>query len=140
MNHRHLHDIAKFAAGLVAADLLSLIWFAQTGLFPIHLFGIKFTSAVVAPGIIFDIALLIVLIHYGWHLGKIPRMRERTYLLVAGALFTIVAAAHILRLFAGTSVRVAGWSVPLWLSWIGVAVTVYLAYSSFIFATRTHRR
>lgn len=140
MNHRHLQDIAKFAAGLVTFDLLTLIWYAQNGRFPMHVLGMKFTSDIVVPGIIFDIALILILVHYGWHLGKIPRMRERSYLLVAGIVFGVVAAAHLLRLFSGTDLVVGDWAVPLWLSWIGVAVTTYLAYSSFTFAARMPKR
>ena len=78
-----------------------------------------------------------MLIHYGWHLGKIPRPRERTYLFIAGVIFTIVALAHLVRVFAGADLVIVGWNVPLWLSWIGTAAAAYLAYASFYFAMRS---
>lgn len=140
MKHRHLHDIAKFAAGLVFADLVSLIWYAQAGMFPVSFMGVQFTTDIVVPGIVFDLALLLILIHYGWNIGKIPRMRERSYLVFAGVLFSLIAIAHLLRLFESIDIVIAGWVVPLWLSWFGVIVTSYLAYSSFVFATRMVRR
>ena len=135
MNHHlFLQDLAKFAAGLVAADFFSLVLYAQSGIFPVQFLGVQFTTDIVAPGVVFDIALFILLVHYGWHLGKIPRVRERGYLLIAGIVFAIVAAAHLWRVFTGVPFVLDGWTVPLWLSWFGVAVATYLAYSSFVFA------
>ena len=140
MNHRNLQDIAKFAAGLVAADLMTLIWSAQSGIFPLQFLGMEITTDIIAPGIIFNLAALILLVHYGWHLGKIPRLRERTYLLLAGSIFLIVASAHLWRIFAGADLVIADWEVPLWLSWFGVAAATYLAYSSFIFVAKMGRK
>lgn len=140
MHHRNLQDLAKFAAGLVAADLMSLIWSLQAGVFPVQFLGIQFGSAIIAPSIVFDIALLLILIHYGWHLGKIPRVREGSYLVAAGVIFSIVAVAHLMRLFTSTDIVISGWEMPMWLSWFGVLVTSYLAYTSFVFAGRTGKR
>lgn len=139
MNKRSLQEIAKFAAGLVAADLITLVWVAQANLLPVHFMGLDFGPEMVVPGVIFDLALLLILIHYGWHVGKIPAPREHTYLLVAGAVFTVVAVAHLWRLFASADLVIVGWAVPLWLSWFGVAITAYLAYASFRFAMHTRR-
>lgn len=137
MSHRSLREIAKFCAGLIAADALVLLWLWSTNLFPISIWGVVWTSNIVLPGFIFDVALIIILIHYGWHLGKIPRPKERTYLFVAGCIFTVVAIAHLMRVFTAAEFNVLGWEVPLWLSWIGTMVTLYLAYASFYFAART---
>src|SRR5579863_8009664 len=126
MSHRNLREAAKFLAGVVTADLLTLLWFWSNNLFPINMWGVTWTSDVVLPGVVFDIALLIILIHYAWHLGKIPRPKERTYLIVAGCIFTLVAVAHLARIFAVGNVNIMGWDVPLWLSWIGTIVTAYL--------------
>lgn len=136
MNKRSLQEIAKFAAGLVAADLIMLVWFATAGLLPIHFMGTTFGPDMVLPGAIFDLALLFILIHWGWHIGKIPAPREHTYLLVVGVIFAIVALAHLWRLFASADLVIVGWVVPLWLSWLGVAITAYMAYASFRFALR----
>jgi hypothetical protein len=137
MSHRTLREVAKFCAGLVAADLLTYIWFWANDMFPVQVWGVTWTSNIVLPGVILDLALLIMLIHYGWNLGRIPRPRERTYLLAAGAIFSVVAFAHLTRIFAGTEVTFGGWTVPLELSWIGTFVAAYLAYSSFFFAMRS---
>ena len=136
MKRTSLHEIAKFAAGLVAADFLWLLWFSQQKIASITFMGATFTHGVVGPGLIFDIALFLMLVHYGWNIGKIPSPREHTYVLVAGCLFTVIAIAHLWRIFAGVDLVIAGWDAPIWLSWLGVAVTTYLAYASFHFALR----
>jgi hypothetical protein len=107
------------------------------GMLPAQLFGMVLTPDMLMPAFIFDLALLVFLVHYGWHLGKIPLPRERAYLFAAGVLFAIVAVAHLMRLFASASLNLGGFEVPLWLSWVGVAVTGYLSYASFRFAART---
>lgn len=137
MSHRTLREVAKFCAGLVAADLLTLVWLGSANAFPIQTWGATWTSSILLPGIAFDAALLIILIHYGWHLGKIPRPKERTYLMVIGAILTVIAIAHLARVFTSGSVVVMGWAVPLWLSWIGTIAASYLAYASFYFAVRS---
>jgi len=134
MSHYSLRELAKFASGLVAADFLWLLWFSQAKIASITFMGATFTQAVVGPGLVFDIALFLILVHYGWHIGKIPGMREHTYVLVAGSLFTVVAVTHIWRIFTGSDLIIMGWDSPLWLSWLGVVVTSYLAYMSFHFA------
>ena len=136
MNKRLLQEVAKFAAGLVAADLLTLVWLASSGMMPVHLLGVSIDPSMILPNAVFDLALLFVLIHWGWHIGKIPAPREHTYLLVVGIIFSVVALAHLWRLFAAGSLNLMGWDVPLWLSWFGVALTAYMAYASFRFAIR----
>ncbi len=140
MNRRSLQEVAKFAAGLVAADLITLVWLAQTSLLPVHFMGLDFGASMVIPGVVFDLALLLILIHYGWHIGKIPAPREHTYLLVTGCIFTVIAVAHLWRLFSTGELVLMGWAVPLWLSWFGVAITAYLAYASFRFAVHPSKR
>ena len=137
MSHQKLREIAKFASGLVVGDIISLLWFWSYGQFPVHVWGMRITNDILFPSVVFDIAILIILIHYGWHLGRIPRVKERSYMLVAGCIFSVVAAAHLLRLFTGGDIILFGWAVPLWLSWIPTVVATYLAYSSFHFATRS---
>lgn len=136
MGHKSLQEVSKFLAGLVAADLITLVWVSQAHLLPVHFMGATFDSTMVLPGVIFDFALFIILVHYGWHIGKIPQMRERMYMMVAAVIFTVVAVAHLWRLFSNAPLMLAGWEVPLWLSWFGVALSAYLAYESYRFATR----
>lgn len=139
MSRHTLQEWAKFAAGVVAADFLWLLWFSQLGAFPVQFYGMSLTGDMVFPALIFDIAVFIILVHYGWSIGKIPSVRERTYLMVAGVIFTIVSLAHLWRLFSSAPLVLGSWEVPLWLSWIGVMVAVYLAYTSFHLAMRLRK-
>ncbi len=136
MRNHPLHEIAKLAAGLVAADFLWMLWFSQQKMQSAQFFGMTMTPEMVLPTLIFDVALFIILVHYAWHVGKIPQMRERGYIIVAGSIFTVIAVAHLWRIFTGAELVIEDWAMPLWLSWFGVAVTSYLAYASFHFATR----
>lgn len=131
-----LHELAKFGAGLVAGDFLALLWIATHNGLPLDFLGFHFTQNAVVPGLIFDAALFMALVHYGWHVGKIPRPRERMYLIIAGSVFGVVAAAHIVRLFTGFDVTIAGWGVPLWLSWVGTLAAGVLSYASIRLALR----
>jgi hypothetical protein len=58
-------------------------------------------------------------------------MSQRTFLLIAGVVFGLVALAHVLRIVLGWSVVIQDLSVPMWASWIAVIVMGYLAYEGF---------
>lgn len=139
MRTRSLHEIAKLAAGLVAADFFWGLWFSQQHVKSMMFFGTTITQDMVLPWLIFDIAVFLILVHYAWNIGSIPHVRERAYMIVAGAIFTVVAVAHLWRIFAQGDLVIMGWTAPLWLSWIGVAVATYLAYTSFHFAARLRK-
>lgn len=136
MSHRTLRELAKFGSGLVAADLATTIWFVYSGLLPVTSFGVTFDETMIWPAIIFDAGLLAVLIHYGWHIGKIPALRERTYLMVAGTIFAVVAAAHFARILFSMDLTLMDWTAPHWLSWIAIVATTYLSYMSFHLAVK----
>lgn len=136
MRHQTLHEIAKFASGLVVGDFIMNAWVAYMGYYPVTFLGMTFTSDIVMPTLVFDAALFLVLFHYGWHIGKIPALRERSYLFVVGIIFAIVAAAHLVRIFFSIDLVIHDAVVPLWLSWVGVAVVTYLSYMSFRLAVR----
>lgn len=137
MKKQTLHELAKLGAGLVLGDFLAVLWLISQGLFPVSFYGAQFDLSSAAPIIIFDIALFIILVHYGWHLGSTPRLRTRSYFIVVGVILGIVALAHLVRVFAGVDVAILGWSVPLWLSYIGTLVAAYLSYMSFYLALRS---
>lgn len=44
----------------------------------------------------------------------------RAYLQVSGAVFGVMALLHIVRLSLDWPAQVAGWAVPLWVSWIAI--------------------
>jgi len=58
-------------------------------------------------------------------------MTQRTFNLTAGTLFLLVAILHALRLLFGWHASMGGWIVPMWVSWAGVVVAGFLAYSAF---------
>jgi threonine/homoserine/homoserine lactone efflux protein len=64
-------------------------------------------------------------------------MRQRTFSLVAGVVFGLVALAHVLRIVLGWSIVIQDLSVPMWPSWIAVVVFGYLAYEGFRLARKT---
>ena len=140
MRRHTLQEAAKFLAGVIAADFFALLWFSQAGYFPADFYGLTLTPDMVLPGLVFDVAVFIILVHYGWSIGRIPAMRERAYLILAGAVFSLVALAHLWRLFTSAPLVVDGVALPLWLSWFGVLITVYLAYTSFHIGLRLKKR
>jgi hypothetical protein len=137
MTHRTLREIAKFLSGAVAAKLATVFWLSANGLLPIVLAGTPFTDQSIFPAMIFNIALLAILIYYGWHLkSPVHAPSEKKLLYGAGIVFLIVAVIHFLRLMTGWALIVGSLVVPLWLSWFGVALALYLSYASFHFALR----
>ncbi len=58
-------------------------------------------------------------------------MSQRSFLLVAAIVFTLVFLLHVLRLVYGWSAMIGGWTVPIWVSWIGVVVSGFLAFEGF---------
>lgn len=64
-------------------------------------------------------------------------MGHRGYCLVSGALFALVALAHLLRIVNGLSIQVDGVAVPMMVSWIGVLVPAALAAWAFRIARRS---
>lgn len=134
MQH-NLKELAKLATGLVLADMLYALWLSSAGALPINFFGISFVQSMVVPGIIFDSVLALLLAHYGWGLTlPIRTIRERNMLFAVGVLFALVAFAHWVRIAFGVDIVIAGWLVPVWLSWTAIIVTTYLSYISFHFA------
>jgi hypothetical protein len=67
--------------------------------------------------------------------GELPepglKMTPRIFCLIAAAVFSLIALGHALRVLFGWHVTVESVVVPVWLSWIGLAVATYLAYLGF---------
>ena len=60
------------------------------------------------------------------------KMTQRTFSLVTAALFSLVALLHAVRLLRGWQVTIEGAVMPVWISWIGLAIAAYLAYQGFL--------
>jgi hypothetical protein len=63
-------------------------------------------------------------------------MRPRTFSLVAGAIFLLVAVMHLLRLIFKWEVIFAGRPIPMWVSGVGLVIAAYLAYEGFLLGRR----
>jgi hypothetical protein len=57
-------------------------------------------------------------------------MRQKTFSLVVGLIFLLIAVMHVLRLALKWEVVLNGWSVPMWVSAVGLLVAAYLAFES----------
>jgi hypothetical protein len=55
-------------------------------------------------------------------------MTTKTFCAIAAVIFALVALLHLLRLAAGWPIVIGTWTVPMWLSWIGLAVGAVLSY------------
>ena len=63
-------------------------------------------------------------------------MDAKRFLQVAGAVFVLVALAHLLRAVMGWPIVIAGWIVPMWLSWLAFVVAAALGYFGLTLAKR----
>jgi len=58
-------------------------------------------------------------------------MSQRSFSLVAGAIFSCIALLHLLRIVFGWEAMVDAWVVPTWFSWVALPIAAYLAYQGF---------
>jgi len=55
-------------------------------------------------------------------------MSQKSFSLVAGLIFLLVAVMHALRLALGWHVTFGGWTLPMWVSGVALVITGFLAY------------
>jgi hypothetical protein len=55
-------------------------------------------------------------------------MRQKTFCLVVGLIFLLIAVIHVLRLVLKWQAVLNGWSVPMWISAIAILITAYLSF------------
>ena len=55
-------------------------------------------------------------------------MTPRVFSFITATLFSLIALLHVLRLLRGWQVTIGDVVVPVWVSWIGLAIAGYLAY------------
>jgi len=53
-------------------------------------------------------------------------MRSMPYFIATAIIFFAVAMLHLLRIILGWSALIGGWAVPVWLSWLAIAVSAVL--------------
>ena len=63
-------------------------------------------------------------------------MDQKTFSVVAGVIFALVALLHLLRIYMGWAVVIGSWTAPMWLSWIGLIVAGGLSYFGLRLAAR----
>src|SRR5262249_14923945 len=66
-------------------------------------------------------------------------MDQKTFSIVAGVIFAAVALFHLVRIYIDWPVMIGGWSVPMWVSWIGLVVAGGLAFFGLKLAERDAR-
>jgi hypothetical protein len=66
-------------------------------------------------------------------------MSHKTYFLVCGAIFFVVATAHLTRLIMGWEITIAGWDAPHWVSIPGLIIPGVLSAWGFVLALRSTR-
>ena len=55
-------------------------------------------------------------------------MTEKTFATVAAVIFALVAVLHLLRLVMGWSIVVDSWTLPMWVSCVGLVIAGGLSY------------
>jgi len=58
-------------------------------------------------------------------------MSQRTFSLIVGVVFLLIALGHLLRVALGATLVVEGIAVPMWPSILAVIVMGYLAFEGF---------
>jgi hypothetical protein len=64
-------------------------------------------------------------------------MRQKTFSLVVGLIFLLIAVMHGLRLAFRWEVVLNGWLVPMWISAVAIVITAYLAFESLKLSRRS---
>ena len=64
-------------------------------------------------------------------------MDQKTFVLLAGVIFAIVAVCHLLRIFMGWPIVIDTWTVPMWLSWIALVIAGGLSYFGLSLVSRS---
>jgi len=63
-------------------------------------------------------------------------MDQKTFSMLTGAIFAVVALLHALRIVMGWPIAIGAWNAPMWLSWIGLVVAGGLSYFGLSLAAR----
>jgi hypothetical protein len=58
------------------------------------------------------------------HAGR--NCMSKPFTIIAAILFLIVAAVHAYRIYSGFAVVIAGYSIPIWVSWAGAVIALIL--------------
>ena len=131
MHKQTLRELAKFLAGLIAGDFLGLLWIYMSGGLPVNFLGIQFDQRAASWGMIFDLMIMALLIHYAWYYKDKPRNSSQQFHWLIGTIFGLVAILHLSRLIFGWQLTIGTWMAPYWLNALGAVVAGILSYTSF---------
>jgi hypothetical protein len=67
---------------------------------------------------------------------EIPVMDQRTFSVMAGVIFALMALIHLVRIYFDWPIVISTLSIPMWVSWVGFVIAGGLAY----FGLRAARR
>lgn len=56
---------------------------------------------------------------------------QKTYFTVTAVIFLLIAILHALRLVYGWGAVIGSWAVPMWFSWFGIIITLFLSFQGF---------
>ena len=57
-------------------------------------------------------------------------MNQKAFVTVSGSIFGVIAVMHLARIVQGWPAHIGTFEVPMWLSWVAMAVAGYLAFSA----------
>ncbi|OGG54793.1 hypothetical protein A3D62_02390 [Candidatus Kaiserbacteria bacterium RIFCSPHIGHO2_02_FULL_49_11] len=57
-------------------------------------------------------------------------LKKETYIKVSGVIFLVVGVLHGVRALNEWNLLISDWSIPVWASWVGLVVGLYLAYTA----------
>jgi hypothetical protein len=63
-------------------------------------------------------------------------MSQRTFSLIVGAVFFLIAFGHLMRVVLGATLVVEGIAIPMWPSVLAAIVMGYLAFEGFRLSTK----
>ena len=57
-------------------------------------------------------------------------MSNKTFSLVVAVIFSIIVILHLFRVILGWEAMIGGLVLPMWVSWLALAVAGYLTFSA----------
>ena len=64
-------------------------------------------------------------------------MSQKTFSLVVGVVFSLIAVGHLVRVVLGATLVIEGAAIPMWPSLLAVIVTAYLAFEGFRISSKS---
>ncbi len=65
-------------------------------------------------------------------------MDQKTFSLISGFIFLLITILHVLRIVYAWDAVIGGWEVPKCISWVAIAVGVYLGFEGLRLSKSLH--